>query len=398
MATVKELIKQAESRLDDSNKDVNVAKVLFYHLANKEPHELYLMYDEEVDKDLEKQFLMGMEEYYNGRPIQYIKGVETFFGRDFKVNENVLIPRYETEELVENVLYRIDDYFSGYKNITLCDVGTGSGAIAISLALEEPKLKVYATDISDLALTVAKENANNLKADVEFLAGDMLQPLIEKNLKVDIFVSNPPYIPQEQEIEAVVKDNEPHVALFGGNDGLYFYRKIFEGVNWNELTVSQRAGTALVGSIESGLKEVIPDTELFQSGAKVADQLSSFAKWGGTVLTVGSNLLENIEEFKGQDGKFERLVNETMIESTVDIALDVAAAAGVTAAAAALGITSAPAVAVGAAAVGVTWAANGVCKWATGGRDIGEVAADLICDSQEFIRSREYTWVRWALV
>lgn len=231
MATVKELIKQAESRLDDSNKDVNVAKVLFYHLANKEPHELYLMYDEEVDKDLEKQFLMGMEEYYNGRPIQYIKGVETFFGRDFKVNENVLIPRYETEELVENILYRIDDYFSGYKNITLCDVGTGSGAIAISLALEEPKLKVYATDISDLALTVAKKNANNLKADVEFLAGDMLQPLIEKNLKVDIFVSNPPYIPQEQEIEAVVKDNEPHVALFGGNDGLYFYRKIFEGVN-----------------------------------------------------------------------------------------------------------------------------------------------------------------------
>lgn len=231
MTTVKELIKQAESRLDDSNKDVNAAKVLFYHLANKEPHELYLMYDEEVDKELEKQFLMGMEEYYNGRPIQYIKGVETFFGRDFKVNENVLIPRYETEELVENILYRIDDYFSGYKNITLCDVGTGSGAIAISLALEEPKLKVYATDISDLALTVAKENANNLKADVEFLVGDMLQPLIEKNLKVDIFVSNPPYIPQEQEIEAVVKDNEPHVALFGGNDGLYFYRKIFERVN-----------------------------------------------------------------------------------------------------------------------------------------------------------------------
>ena len=230
MATVKQLIKQAESRLDDNNKDVNVAKVLFYHLANKEPHELYLMYDEEVDKDLEKQFLMGMEEYYNGRPIQYIKGMETFFGRDFKVNEDVLIPRYETEELVENILYRIDDYFPGYKNITLCDVGTGSGAIAISLALEEPKLKVYATDISDLALTVARENADNLKASVEFLAGDMLQPLIEKNLKVDIFVSNPPYIPQEQEIEAVVKDNEPHVALFGGNDGLYFYRKIFEGV------------------------------------------------------------------------------------------------------------------------------------------------------------------------
>lgn len=231
MATVKELIKQAEARLDDSNKDVNVAKVLFYHLANKQPHELYLMYDEEVDETLEKDFLMGMEEYYNGKPIQYIKGVETFFGRDFKVNENVLIPRYETEELVENILYRIDDYFADYQNITLCDVGTGSGAIATSLALEENRLKVYASDISSLAIDVAKENARNLKADVTFLVGDMLEPLLNKNIKVDIFVSNPPYIPQNQEIEAVVKDNEPHVALFGGDDGLYFYRKIFSGVN-----------------------------------------------------------------------------------------------------------------------------------------------------------------------
>lgn len=230
MATVKELIKQAESRLDDDNKDVNVAKVLFYHLAKKEPHELYLMYDQEVDDELKAQFLAGMEEYYNGRPIQYIKGIETFFGRDFKVNEDVLIPRYETEELVENILYRIDDYFTDYSTITLCDVGTGSGAIATSLALEEPRLKVYATDISQKAIDVAKENAKNLNADIEFMIGDMLEPLINRNIKVDIFVSNPPYIPQEQEIEAVVKDNEPHVALFGGNDGLYFYRKIFQGV------------------------------------------------------------------------------------------------------------------------------------------------------------------------
>lgn len=230
MATVKELIKNAESRLDDANKDVNVAKVLFYHLAKKEPHELYLMYEQEVDEELKEQFLAGMEEYYNGRPIQYIKGVETFFGRDFKVNENVLIPRYETEELVENILYRIDDYYKGYETITLCDVGTGSGAIATSLALEEPRLKVYATDISESAINVAKENAENLNAEVEFMVGDMLEPLLKSNLKVDIFVSNPPYIPQEQEIEAMVKDNEPHVALFGGDDGLYFYRKIFQGV------------------------------------------------------------------------------------------------------------------------------------------------------------------------
>ena len=226
--TVRELIRQSEAMLDEQNKDCNVPKVLFYHLANKEPHELYLMMDEEVDEELLKAFHEGMQRYMNGEPIQYIKGKETFFSRDFIVNENVLIPRYETEELVENILYRIDDYFEDYESIHLCDVGTGSGAIAISLALEEPKLKVVATDISEDALVVARENAKELGADVTFYQGDMLEPLIENKVKVDIFVSNPPYIPVDQNIESVVKDNEPHVALFGGNDGLYFYRKIFD--------------------------------------------------------------------------------------------------------------------------------------------------------------------------
>lgn len=229
--TVRELIRQSEAMLDETNKDCNVAKVLFYHLANKEPHQLYLMMDEEVDEKLYDAFQEGMKRYMAGEPIQYIKGKETFFSRDFIVNENVLIPRYETEELVENILYKIDDYFDNYDSIDLCDVGTGSGAIAISLALEEPKLKVTATDISEEALEVARLNARELSAQVDFYQGDMLKPLIERNIKVDIFVSNPPYIPNEQEIENVVKDNEPHVALFGGNDGLYFYRKIFSQVH-----------------------------------------------------------------------------------------------------------------------------------------------------------------------
>ena len=229
--TVRELIRQSEAMLDDENKDCNVAKVLFYHLANKEPHQLYLMMDEEVDEKLYQAFQAGMKRYMNGEPIQYIKGKETFFSRDFIVNEDVLIPRYETEELVENILYKIDDYFSDYESIDLCDVGTGSGAIAISLALEEPKLKVTATDISEKALEVAKLNAKMLNADVNFYQGDMLEPLIKQNMKFDIFVSNPPYIPLEQDIDRLVKDNEPHVALFGGKDGLYFYRLIFSQVH-----------------------------------------------------------------------------------------------------------------------------------------------------------------------
>ena len=227
---LRELIRQSEAMLDEKDKDCNVAKVLFYHLAHKEPHQLYLMMDEEVDEELLKQFQDGMQRYMNGEPIQYINGKENFFSRDFIVNENVLIPRYETEELVENILYKIDDYFDDYSSIDLCDVGTGSGAIAITLALGEPKLNVVATDISEEALEVAKANASELDAQVTFYQGDMLEPLIDRQQKFDIFVSNPPYIPQDQEIESVVKDNEPHVALFGGNDGLYFYRKIFKDV------------------------------------------------------------------------------------------------------------------------------------------------------------------------
>ena len=228
--TVRELIRQSEALLDEKDKDCNVAKVLFYHLAQKEPHQLYLMMGEEIDDELFERFQAGMKRYLAGEPIQYIKGKETYLSRDFIVNENVLIPRYETEELVENILYRIDDYFEDYENIDLCDVGTGSGAIAISLALEEKKLHVVATDISEEALEVARENAQNLGANVEFYQGDMVQPLLDRGVKVDIFVSNPPYIPQNQDIESVVKDNEPHVALFGGSDGLYFYRQIFATV------------------------------------------------------------------------------------------------------------------------------------------------------------------------
>lgn len=229
--TIKELIKKTEALLDDKQKDSNVAKVWFYHIANKEPHELYLMMEEEVSEDLLIKFNEGINQYLEGKPIQYIKGVENFFGRDFIVSEDVLIPRYETEELVENILYAIDDYFSDLDQIDLCDVGTGSGAIAVTLKCEEPRLNVWATDISTEALAVAKQNAMKNEVDVTFYQGDMVQPLIDNNVKVDIFVSNPPYIPSQQIIEDVVKDNEPHVALFGGNDGLYFYRQIFNTVS-----------------------------------------------------------------------------------------------------------------------------------------------------------------------
>ncbi|WP_423901341.1 peptide chain release factor N(5)-glutamine methyltransferase [Eggerthia catenaformis] len=228
--TIRELIHSSELLMDEKQKDSNVPKVLFYHVSNMEPHELYLKMDEEVDRDTLEIYNNYLGRYLKGEPVQYIKGKEYFFAYEFKVNEDVLIPRYETEELVENILYHVDDYFKDYKTVKLCDVGTGSGAIAITLALEEEKLDVYATDISEKALAVAKENAKDLNAHITFYQGDMLQPLIDHHLKFDFFVSNPPYIPVHQDIDPIVKNNEPHVALFGGEDGLYFYRKMFERV------------------------------------------------------------------------------------------------------------------------------------------------------------------------
>ena len=264
MVTVRQLIREAENLLDEQDLDSNVPKVLFYHLANKEPHQLYLMMDEEVDETLYNSFQEGLKRYLNGEPIQYIKGKETFFSRDFIVNEKVLIPRYETEELVENILYHIDDFFSDYDTIDLCDIGTGTGAIAISLALEEPKLRVIATDISEDALEVARKNAENLEADVTFYQGDLLQPLIDRNIKVDFFVSNPPYIPVNQEIESIVKDNEPSIALFGGEDGLYFYREIFKKVRSilkDKAILAFEMGYDQREIMEDALREYFPDCQ-----------------------------------------------------------------------------------------------------------------------------------------
>ena len=128
---------------------------------------------------------------------------------------------------MEQVLYRYDAHFKG-KRVDVCDLATGSGCIGITLALEEKNMNVVATDISSKALEIAKENSQTLGAKIELLEGDMLKPV--ENRKFDIFVSNPPYIPETEDVMSLVKDNEPNIALFGGEDGLKFYRIILSGV------------------------------------------------------------------------------------------------------------------------------------------------------------------------
>ena len=187
--------------------------------------------NQEIDEDLKKEFDQAVDLYINKKiPIQHIIGYSYFYGYKMKVSDKVLIPRPETEELVSYVLQTYDEVFDG-KEVDVVDVGTGSGAIAIALAKEEPNLKVIATDISEEALVVARENAKNNEANIEFYQGDMLIPLIERNLKFDVLVSNPPYIPNDEFVEDIVKKNEPNVALFGGSDGMFFYNIILSNAS-----------------------------------------------------------------------------------------------------------------------------------------------------------------------
>ena len=231
MPTYSQLLKQAYKRIENTDTTQEATQILLLELCGLSNHELYMRFEEEAPVETINQFNKGIERLLNNEPLQYILGYQDFYGYKLKVNPSVLIPRYETEELVANVLADSDHFFKNLSEITIADVGTGSGNIAVTLKKEEPKFKMYATDISNDALEIAKENAKLLDVDVKFLQGDMLQPLIDENIKLDILVSNPPYIPQEQEVQKSVEEYEPHVALFGGDDGLFFYRSIFQNAH-----------------------------------------------------------------------------------------------------------------------------------------------------------------------
>ncbi len=155
-----------------------------------------------------------------GYPVQYIIGNVCFYGYDFDVNENVLIPRFETEILIEKLLNYMKKY--GFNKPFIADLGTGSGAIAITLK-KEYECKVDAYDISSKALEVAKLNSIKNNVDINFIKHDIRCKL---DNKYDVLVSNPPYISKNEEVEDIVKNNEPNLALYADNDGLEFYEKI----------------------------------------------------------------------------------------------------------------------------------------------------------------------------
>jgi len=198
----------------------------FYYKISR----LQLAMEPDLKIETPDAILNALEALKREQPIQYILGETEFYGLPFKVNEHVLIPRPETEELVEWVIseFRIQN-----SEFRVLDIGTGSGCIAISLAKNLPNAKVYALDVSKEALKIAKQNAELNHVEVEFIEADILTcrdtELVSASHKFDIIVSNPPYIRTEEKLQMKnnVLNNEPHLALFVNDENpLLFYEAI----------------------------------------------------------------------------------------------------------------------------------------------------------------------------
>jgi release factor glutamine methyltransferase len=207
------------------------AELLLGAVLNFRKIDLYLNRDRILTPEEMDKFDRFVRERFSGKPVQYIIGSTEFFGLEFKVNPSVLIPRPETETLVEVVLEKL----KGIDQPKIVDIGTGSGAIAISLAKNLASSFIYATDISPNALETAKKNAkkHGVEDRIDFLCGDLFEPLAGRNLegKIDCIVSNPPYVSQAEfeNLPKEVRDFEPIVALKTVEEGTSFHRKIIEG-------------------------------------------------------------------------------------------------------------------------------------------------------------------------
>lgn len=205
----------------------NEAKMLLAHITGYDTLELLLHLDEEVSLEKCEEYRELIKARLNNYPMQYIIGDVNFLGNKIKVNKNVLIPRYETEDLVDRAIRYIRDYFNR-GNLNIIDLGTGSGCIAISLKKAFPASSVTAVDISSEALSVAEGNAKDNNVDINFYLGDMCN-FLEKSY--DVIISNPPYIEEgSSDVEDIVFQHEPHLALFASKNGLYFYEEILKNV------------------------------------------------------------------------------------------------------------------------------------------------------------------------
>ncbi|ATO27275.1 peptide chain release factor N(5)-glutamine methyltransferase [Bacillus atrophaeus] len=232
MKKIFEALNWASSYLTAAGRDRNAAELLLMNDIGMDRSKLFASLQDPLSEDELYRFKRHVEMHKEGVPVQYIIGKESFYGRVFIVNDDVLIPRPETEEVVLHLLEKQKRVFPEGEPLRVIDVGTGSGAIAVTLALENKHFSVSAIDISKEALQIAAENAERLGAKVDFFEGDLLEPFIKEGKKADIIVSNPPYISEEEmaDLSNVVRFHEPLHALTDGGDGLRFYKRFMEDI------------------------------------------------------------------------------------------------------------------------------------------------------------------------
>ena len=231
--TIEELLAQA-TRILKENKITTArldAEVILADLLGWRRIDFIIKSKNSIEKSIEKQYLQRIKDRSLGKPVQYIIGQQEFMGLNFKVTPAVLIPRPDTEILVETA---IEEAQNMHRPLSIVDIGTGSGAITLSLAHFIKGCHVHSVDVSLEASEIAQENARNLflEEKVTFYLGDIFTPLgpdLQNN--VDLLISNPPYIPREEinHLQREVRLFEPHLALDGGEDGLDFYRRLIQG-------------------------------------------------------------------------------------------------------------------------------------------------------------------------
>lgn len=222
--TIREFYKIYSQKYKDNKylNDICLRTLIVKNEGIKDMSTFFLCFDDELKN--ESKIIEDIKRVVNGEPYQYVINEAEFYGLKLYVDKNVLIPRLETEELVHTLIHK---YLNINYNYVVADIGTGSGCIALAMKKYLKNADVFAVDISNNALNVAKFNSDKMQLNISLLPGDLLSPLIDNNIKVDVLISNPPYIKNKNEVDENVLNYEPHLALFAKN-GIDFYERILK--------------------------------------------------------------------------------------------------------------------------------------------------------------------------
>lgn len=253
--TVEELLVFGKSHCHSEH-----AKILLAELLNKNSLELLNYLNEKVDEKISEKYKHEILALEAGKPLQYVIGNVNFYGNKFYINENVLIPRFETEELVENTINYIKKLFTN--PVDIIDLGCGSGVIGITLEKKISTNSVDLIDISEKALEVTNKNCELLHSNANIIQSNFFEKI---NKKYDVVISNPPYIKTNEEIEEIVKNNEPHLALYAGEDGLDCYKSILNNIKEHlkeKYLIAFEIGYTQAKDIEKLVLQVLPEAKI----------------------------------------------------------------------------------------------------------------------------------------